>query len=220
MRKMKRLYLQAADAYSSGLTTFGAVSARRLGASGIVAVVAWGATTAIQRHAADQSKRGHGSGSRALLYHSTTPVAAAIIAAFLAVVVFDIVLRQKTFTKLTGEGTLAEHVVFFALPLAAFGLDLNLKNLKNLSAFMLAAVAVVVAKKSCLVSKQNDLERRVFEQIANVLDACQAPGKAGCSHRHAGYVDAFNNMVRPHLPAKNAAEVARGIASRLGGKTL
>ena len=78
------------------------------------------------------------------------------------------------------------------------------------------------AKKFYFVFKQNDLEKEVFTQIANVLDACQGPDKAGCSHKHAGYLKAFANMVKPYLDQINyilpdpldAVEVARDIASR------
>lgn len=206
-RKLEGLYMQAADAYSSGSTTVNAMGVKKLGVSALVALLMWSATKLIQIKTQGREEDRELSGTT-YLRNSATPVTAAFFAAFLSVFVFDVALRQKTFSKFTGTNMFREYAMFFAVPLVVFSIGLKVRSSLDVKqslgvASILAVVAVVVAKNSYFVFKQNDLEKQVFEKIANVLDACQDAGKAGCSHEHAGYVDAFTNMVRPYIDQMN-----------------
>lgn len=223
-RRLEKYFMQAADAYSSGYSTFNAPSLKKFGVSGLVAVAVWVTIVVVQKNrvrTADNGEEKNPVQTRAMAG------TAAFFAAFLSVAVFDIVRRQKTFSNFTGTNMLMQYAMFFAVPfvLSATGVKiaspLGLKQ-SGIAALVVAVATVLVAKKFYFVFKQNDLEREVFSQIANVLDACQGPGKSGCSHEHAGYVKAFSNMVRPYLDQINyvlpdkldAVEVARDIASR------
>lgn len=224
-RRLEKYFMQAADAYSSGYSTFNAPSLKKFGVSGLVAVAVWVTIVAVQKNRArtgdDGKEKKNPVQTRAMAG------TAAFVAAFLSVAVFDIVRRQKTFSNFTGTNMFMQYVVFFSVPFALSATGVKIASplgfkQSGIAALVVAVTTVLVAKKFYFVFKQNDLEREVFSQIANVLDACQGPGKSGCSHEHAGYVKAFGNMVKPYLDQINyvlpdkldAVEVARDIASR------
>lgn len=221
-KKLEGYFMQAADAYSSGYSTFNAPSLAKFGVSGGIALATWTTIYMVRKMKRDVDDEAH--------QPFKTPAIAgtsAFFAAFLSVMVFDVVRRQKTFSKFTGTNMFMQYAIFFSVPLALFSTVFKISSpldLKN-SVVVAAAIAVAVvmlAKKFYFVFKQNDLEREVFTQIANALEACPGPGRAGCDHKHAGYVEAFSNMVKPYLDQINyflpepldAVEVCRDIASR------
>lgn len=223
--RLENYFMQAADAYSSGYSTFNAAGATKFGAAGLVAVVAWITATLVQKGRTENGEEGTGEegGPAAPAVAGT----AAFFSAFLTVMIISIVRRQKTFSNFTGTNMFIQYAAFFCVPFVLFSAGLGVASpldaKKSVAVAAAVAVAIVaVAKKFYFVFKQNDLEKQVFTQIANVLDACQTRGKAGCSHKHAGYLEAFANMVKPYIDQMNyvlpvtleAAEVARDIASR------
>lgn len=221
-RRLEEYFMEAADAYSSGYSTFKAASIKKFGVSGLVALAAFGTVIVVQSGKSDDDdEKTEGFKTPA------TAGTAAFFAAFLSVMLFDIARRQKTFSKFTGTNMFLQYIMLSSVPLAVVSTGLKIASPLDLkqsviAASIVAVVVVMVAKKFYFVFKQNNLEKQVFNQIANVLDACQGPNKAGCSHQHAGYLDAFANMVKPYLDqinyvlpdALDAAEVARDIASR------
>jgi ABC-type Fe3+ transport system permease subunit len=223
-RQLEKYFMQAADAYSSGYSTFNAPSMMKFGVSGGIALATWTTIYMVNKSNRDAEDATEDDPLKTLAIAGT----AAFFAAFFSVLVFDTVRRQKTFANFTGTTMFMQYAMFFSVPLALLSTILKVAaplDLKQsvLAGTIVAVAVVVVAKKFYFVLKQNDLEKQVFTQIANVLDACQSPGKAGCSHKHAGYVDAFANMVKPYIDQINyvlpdpldAVEVARDIASRL-----
>lgn len=221
---LEKYFMQAADAYSSGYTTFNTPSLVKFGASGVVGLAAFGAVVFAQRRGSGE--RDNSAEDAKSVQTSAVAGTAGLFAAFFVVMVFDILRRQKTFSKFTGTNMILQHAVFFSAPLlfsfVAIKLASPLDFKKSVFAACVVAVGVLlVAKKFYLVFKQNSLEKQVFTKIANVIDSCQGPGKAGCGHEHAGYMEAFDNMVKPYLEMINyalpepleAAEVARDIAS-------
>ncbi|CAN0523335.1 unnamed protein product [Ectocarpus sp. 8 AP-2014] len=219
-RRLEEYFMKAAEAYSSGYSTFLALNTAKFGAAAIVALVVWTATYLVaqrrNRKVVDQPS-------------NATAVAgsSAFFAALFSVLVFDVVRRQRTFSNFTGTNMFMQYTMFFCVPLGLFSTGLKLASPLDLqqsvaAAAVIAVAVVAVAKKLYFVFVENDLETEVFTQIANALDACPGPGKAGCNHKHAGYLDAFANMVKPYLDQinfilpdpLNAAEVARDIASR------
>lgn len=225
-RKLESYFMQAADAYSSGYNTFNAPSIAKFGVSAIVALAAWTTVVLLQK-----SKTNNDDGvvvTESPKFKAPAMAGtAAFFAAFFSVMAFDVMRRQKTFLNFTGTNMILQHAMFFAVPFAALSAGLVVASPFDLKKSVLAATFVavgvlVLAKKFYFVFKQNDLEKEVFTQIANVLDACQGPNKAGCSHKHAGYLEAFSNMVKPYIDQINyilpspldASEVARDIASR------
>lgn len=225
-RKLESYFMQAADAYSSGYSTFNAPSITKFGVSAIVALAAWTTVVLLQKNKTD-SDDGVVAMESPKFKAPAMAGAAAFLAAFFSVMAFDVVRRQKTFSNFTGTNMILQHAVFFAVPFAVLSAGLAVASPLDVKKSVLAATfvavgVVVLAKKFYFVFKQNDLEKEVFTQIANVLDACQSPNKAGCSHRHAGYLEAFSNMVKPYIDQVNyllpspldASAVARDIASR------
>lgn len=221
-RKLEGYFMQAADAYSSGYSTFNAPSLTKFGVSGGIALATWTTIYMVQKMNGDVDEEAHEP-------FKTPAIAgtAGFFAAFFSVMVFDVVRRQKTFSNFTGTNMFMQYAIFFSVPLALLSTVLNIASPLDLkkSVVVAAAIAVAVvmlAKKFYFVFKQNDLEREVFTQIANALESCPGPGKAGCNHEHAGYMEAFANMVKPYLDQinyllpdpLNAVEVARDIASR------
>ncbi|CAN0574348.1 unnamed protein product [Ectocarpus sp. 12 AP-2014] len=221
-RRLEEYFMKAAEAYSSGYSTFFSLSTTKFGVAGIVASVVWTTMYMVQRknrnldEVVDQPSK-------------ATAVAgsAAFFAAFFSVLMFDVVRRQRTLSKFTGTNMFMQYTMSFCVPLGLFSAGLKLASPLDLqqsvaAAAVIAVAVVVTAKKLYFVYMENDLEREVFTQIANALDACPGPGKAGCNHKHAGYLDAFANMVKPYIDQINfilpdpldAAEVARDIASR------
>lgn len=212
--------MKAAEAYTSGYSTFFALSTAKFGVAGIVALVVWTTTyLVVQRRNRNQNR----NPSKATAIAGS----AAFFAAFLSVLMFDVVRRQITLSNFTGTSMFMQYAMFFCVPLGLFSSGLTLASPLDLqqsvaAAAVIAVAVVVMAKKLYFMFMENDLEREVFTQIANALDACPGPGKAGCNHKHAGYLDAFANMVKPYLDQinyilpdpLNAAEVARDIASR------
>ncbi|CBN80387.1 EsV-1-85 [Ectocarpus siliculosus] len=230
-RRLEEYFMKAAEAYSSGYSTFLALNTAKFGAAAIVALVAWTTTYLM----AQRRNRNRDLGEVVDQPSNATAVAgsAAFFAAFVAVLVFDVVRRQRTLSNFTGTNMFMQYAMFFCVPLGLFSAGLKLASPLDLqtsvaAAAVIAVAVVVVAKKLYFVFMENDLERKVFTEIANALDACPGPGKAGCNHKHAGYLDAFANMVKPYLDQINfilpntldAAEVARDIASRQKFDTL
>lgn len=224
-RRLEKYFMQAADAYSSGYSTFNEPSLKKFGVSGMVALAVWITIVLVQKRSATR-REGEGEKETAV-QHPAMAGTAAFFAAFLSVAVFDIVRRQKTFSNFTGTNMLMQYVMFFSVPFALLAPGLKIASpldfkQSGIAALVASVATVLVAQKFYFVFKQNDLEREIFSQIANVLDSCQGPGKAGCNHEHAGYTKAFTNMVKPYLDQINyvlpdpleAAEVARDIASR------
>ncbi|CAM9104451.1 unnamed protein product [Ectocarpus sp. 12 AP-2014] len=222
-RRLEKYFMQAADVYSSGYSTFFALSATKFGVSGLLALTLWTTIYVVQRKNAPVNDELADQPFKAPAIAST----AAFFAAFFSVMIFDVVRRQKTFSRFTGTNMLMQHAMFFGVPLGLFSVGLKLASPLALSQSVAVAAAIAVAvvlaaKKFYFVFKQNDLEKEVFTQIANALDACPGPNSAGCDHKHAGYLDAFANMVKPYIDQLNyilpdplkASEVARDIASR------
>lgn len=221
-RKLEGYFMQAADAYSSGYSTFNTMSLPKFGVSGGIALAVWTTMYMVQKMNRDPDDE-----AREPFKAPAIAGTAAFFAAFLSVMVFDIVRRQKTFSNFTGTNMFMQHVVFFSVPLAMFSVLLKIASPLSfkhsvMGATIVAVAVVVAAKKFYFVFKQNDLEKEVFTQIANALEACTGPGRAGCDHKHAGYLEPFANMVKPYLDQINyvlpdpldAVEVARDIASR------
>lgn len=221
-RLLESYFMQAADAYSSGYSTFNAPSIKKFGVSGLIALAVWTTLVMVQKMNRDVDDV-----EQKPFKAPAIAGTAAFFAAFFSVMIFDIVRRQKTFSNFTGTNMFVLHVVFFSVPFALLSVGLVAASPLDLKQSVFAATfvavgTVVLAKKFYFVFKQNDLEKEVFTQIANVLDACQGPNKAGCNHKHAGYLMAFSNMVKPYLDRINyvlpvpldASEVARDIASR------
>ena len=224
-RRLEEYFMKAAEAYSSGYSTFFALSTEKFGVAGIVALAVW--TTmylVVQRR-----NRNRNLDELVDQPSKATAIAgsAAFFAAFFSVLMFDVVRRQRTLSNFTGTNMFMQYAMFFCVPMGLFSAGLTLASPLDLqqsvaAAAVLAIAVVVIAKKLYFVFMENDLEREVFTQIANALDACPGPGKAGCNHKHSGYLDAFANMVKPYLDQINyilpdpliAAEVARDIASR------
>ncbi|CAM9102735.1 unnamed protein product [Ectocarpus sp. 8 AP-2014] len=224
-RRLEEYFMKAAEAYSSGYSTFFALSATKFGVAGIVALVAWITMYMVQRRIRNRNldEVVDDQPSKATAIAGS----AAFFAAFFSVLMFDVVRRQRTLSNFTGTNMFMQYTMFFGVPLGLFSAGLTLASpldlRQSVAASAVIAVAVVVmAKKLYFVFMENDLEREVFTQIANALDACPGPGKAGCNHKHAGYLEAFANMVKPYLDQINyvlpdpldAVEVARDIASR------
>ncbi|CAM9092787.1 unnamed protein product [Ectocarpus sp. 12 AP-2014] len=217
-RRLEKFFMGAADAYSSGYSTLNTFSLKKFGVSGLTALAVWITIVVVQKNRAK---------AEAEQEDSAVAGTAALFAAFLSVAVIDVVRRQTTFSKFTGTNMFMQYVWFFSVPfaLSATGAKvaspLNFKQ-SGMAGLVVAVATVLAAKRLYFVFKQNDLEREVFSQIANVLDACQGAGEAGCNHEHAGYMEAFSNMVKPYIDQVNyvlpdplkAADVARDVASR------
>ncbi|CAM9102870.1 unnamed protein product [Ectocarpus sp. 4 AP-2014] len=234
-RRLEEYFMQAAEAYSSGYSTFFAFSAARFGVAAIVALVAWTTMYLVVQKRNRNLNLNRNLDEEVDQPSKATAIAgsAAFFSAFFSVLVFDVVRRQRTLSNFTGTNMFMQYTMFFCVPMGLFSAGLTLASPLDLqqsvaAAAVIAVAVVVVAKKLYFVFMENDLEREVFTQIANALDACPGPGKAGCNHKHAGYLDAFANMVKPYLDQinyiipdpLNAAEVARDIASRQVFDTL
>ena len=226
-RRLEKYFMQAAEAYTSGYSTFFALSKAKFGVAAIVALVVWTTTyLVVQKRNRNENENENGKLRNP---SKATAIAggAAFFAAFLLVLMVDVFRRQRTLYNFTGTNMFVQYAMFFCVPLGLFSSGLTLASPLDLqqsvaAAAVIAVAVVVLAKILYFVFMENDLEREVFTQIANALDACPGPGKAGCNHKHAGYLDAFANMVKPYLDQINyilpdpliAAEVARDIASR------
>ncbi|CAM9099824.1 unnamed protein product [Sphacelaria rigidula] len=160
-RKQTRLleshFMQAADAYSSGYSTFNAPSMMKFGVSGGIALATW---TTI--YMVNKSNRDADDATEEPFKAPAIAGTAAFFAAFFSVLVFDTVRRQKTFSNFTGTNMFMQYAMFFSDPLALLSTVLEVASPLDfkqsvLAGTIVAVAAVVVAKKFYFVFKQNDL---------------------------------------------------------------
>lgn len=90
-------------------------------------------------------------------------------------------------------------------------------NLKNtaIGSSIASFAFLLLSKKLFFVYKQNELERTVFSQMAEVFESCPDQVASTCSHKHAEFQKAFANSVQPYL-----AEISRFLPEPIKAATV
>lgn len=198
-KKFESMFMGTADLYASGFKSLNYASLYKFGFVGSFAGVAW----LILKYLVLSPPEGKSEieGNVVTTAGATT---GAFITGFFVLMFIDFQRRQRTLSLFTGTNMLRTYLWFGVPPLVIGTIAMKLFSSADLkisilvSTFLSFAI-LMAAKKLYFVYRENELEAQVFTGIKEMFDACPGPGKQGCSHKHAGFKEPFENFVRPYL---------------------
>ena len=205
MKKLETLFMGAADAYTAGHTSLNKASIAKFGISAGLALLVYLAAKVYSTATGTEER----DEKRKFFLDNMLPVVSAGATIVVASFGIGVMRRQKTFRVFTGTDMITSYVLFSVVPFLVvsaavkLGSDATLKN-TAIGSSIASFAFLLLSKKLFFVYKQNELERSVFSQMAEVFESCPDHVASTCNHKHAKFLVAFVNSVQPYL-----AEISR-----------
>lgn len=229
MKKLENMFMEAADAYTSGYRSLNKASLSKFGISAALSLVVYLAAK-VYAGATETTKEEE---KRRFYLDKMLPVVSAASTLVVALIVIGVMRRQKTFRVFSGTDMISSYALFFVVPFVVLSAGARLGSGATIQNSAIGSGAaslafLLLSKKLYFVYKQNELERNVFSQLSDVFESCPDYVASSCTQEHGEFLTAFVNSVQPYLtqisrllpePIK-AATVAKRLSDRQVFDTL